>query len=146
MIEKVEDIQMKTLKLAGLVLCAFLILTLPASAEGHFRRGVAVGPAWGWYSPYYYAPFGWYGYYGPYPYYRSNMGELKLKTNVKDADVYINGAYAGKAVKLKSMWLRPDKYNIEIRAQGYAAYFQQIYLLPGKTMQMKVDLAAAPRL
>jgi PEGA domain len=139
---------MRNLKFAGLVLGALLIITLPASAAGHFSRGIVVGPrwgSWGWYNPYFYAPYGWYGYYGPYPVYRSNMGELKLKTNVKDADVYIDGAYAGKASKLKSMWLRPAKYNIEIRAPGYAPYIQQVYLLPGKTMHIKADLGAEPR-
>ena len=80
-----------------------------------------VGPAfayYGWYNPYFYARYEWYGPYEVYPMY-SNTGELKLKTNVKDADVYINNAYAGKAAKLKTMWLRPDAYNLEVRAAGY---------------------------
>jgi hypothetical protein len=145
---KVEDKSMRSLKVAGLVLGAFLIMTLPASAAVGFRGGIVLGPAfgpWGWYSPFFYGPYGWYGSYGLYPAYYSNAGELKLKTNVKDADVYINGAYAGKAAKLKSMWLRPDAYNLEIRAAGYAPYAERIYLMPGKTRQVKAELVAAPK-
>ena len=146
MVGKVEDKSMRNLKVAGLILVAFLIMMLPASAAGRFRGGgIVVAPAfssWGWYNPYFYAP---YGSYGPNPAFYSNLSELKLKTNVKDADVYINGAYAGKAAKLKTMWLRPDAYNLEVRAAGYSAYTERIYLLPGKTMQVKVDFIAAPK-
>ncbi len=134
---------MRNLRIAGLVLSAFLVVTLPASAAIRFRGGIVAGPAfgeWGWYSPFY-GPYGWYGPYTPYPAYYSDAGRLELKTNVKDADVYINGAYAGKVAKLKSMWLRPDAYNIEIRAAGYAPYAERIYLLAGKTTQVKAELA-----
>ncbi len=134
---------MKSLKVAGLVVGAFLVMTLPASAAVRFRGGIVAGPAFGpcaWYSPFYYGSYGWYG---PYPAYHANAGELKLKTNVKSADVYINGAYAGKASKLKSMWLRPDAYNLEIRAPGYASYAERLYVVPGKTIRVNVDLVPA---
>lgn len=136
---------MRSLKVAGLVLGAFLIVTLPASAAVRFRGGFVVGPAfgpWGLYAPYAYGP---YGFYEAYPGYYATAGELKLKTNVKDADVYINGAYAGKAAKLKSIWLRPDAYSIEIRAAGYAPYAERIYLLAGKSWQVKADLVPVPK-
>jgi len=139
---------MRHLRVAGWVFGAFLIMTLPASAAVRFWGGIVVGPAfgaWGLYNPFFYGPYGWDGPYEPYPAYYSNAGELKLKTNVKDADVYINGAYAGKAAKLKSIWLRPDAYNIEIRAAGYAPYAERIYLLAGKSWQVKADLVAAPK-
>jgi hypothetical protein len=148
LVGKIEVKLMRGFKVAGLVFGAFLMMTLPASAAGRFRGGIAVGPAfssWGWHNPYLYAPYGWYGSYGPYLSYYSSLGELKLKTNVKDADVYLNGAYAGKAAKLKTMWLRPDSYNLEVRAAGYAPYAERIYLMPGKTMKVNVDFSAAPK-
>jgi hypothetical protein len=136
---------MKTLKFAGLLLVASMMLALPASAHGRFGGGVVVVPSFGaWYYPY----WGPYGVYGPYPVYPgvySGAAELKLATNVKDADVFINGAYAGKAAKLKTMWLRPDTYNIEIRAPGYAPYYERVYLVPGKTMHIDATLTSAPR-
>ena len=138
---------MKTLKITGLLLAAAMIMTLPASAHGRFGGGVVVVPsigAWNWYYPY----FGPYGAYGPYPVYQgvsSGAGELKLTTNVKDADVFINGAYAGKASKLKTMWLRPDTYNLEVRAPGHAPYSERIYVVPGKTMRVDALLPSAPQ-
>jgi len=144
---KVEDKSMRNVKAAGLVLGAWLIMALPAGAALRFGGGIVVGPAfgyYGWYTPYFYAPYWWYGPYGAYPMY-SNASELKLKTNVKDADVYINGAYAGKAAKLKTMWLRPDVYTLEVRAPGYAPYSERIYLVPGKISEVKADLVATPR-
>jgi hypothetical protein len=136
---------MKILKVAGLLLATTLILTLPASAYGRFGGGVVVFPSIGaWYYPY----FGPYGLYGAYPVYQgvySGAAELKLKTNVKDADVFINGAYAGKASKLKTIWLRPDTYTLEIRASGYAPYSERVYMLPGKTMHVDAKLTSDPQ-
>ncbi len=133
---------MKRLKVAGLVLAALLMLTLPASAAGRFGRGFYVRPAigfWGgWYDPFFYD---WYGPYWSYPAYAVNEGQLKVKTNVKNADVFINGAFAGKAGKLKSMWLRPDAYNIEVRAPGYTKYAERVYVVPGKTIKVDAELA-----
>ena len=107
--------QMKWILVLLLVFGFTLTSTLPASAAVGFRGGFVVGPPirpWGWYAPYY----GPYGFYGPYVY--SNAGEVKLDTKEKDAEVFINGAYAGTAGKLKSMWMRPGSYELEIRARG----------------------------
>jgi hypothetical protein len=149
---------MRSLKIAGLVLGALLFVVLPASAAGRFpgaagrfRGGIVVAPSFslrGWYGPY-----SWYGpyAYGPflpyesYPMAYSNVGEVKLKTNVKDADVFINGAFAGKAAKLKSMSLPPATYDLEVRATGYAPFTSRIYVVPGKTLHVEADLTVAPK-
>jgi hypothetical protein len=147
---KVEDKSMRSLKVAGLVLGAFLVMTLPASAAVRFRGGIVIVPAyraWGWYNPFFFGPYGWYGAYGPYgpyPAYHSNAGELKLKTNVKDADVYINDALAGKASQLKTMWLQPAAYDILVRAPGYAPFTERLFIVAGKTTEVTANLAAAP--
>ncbi len=136
---------MKTLKITGLLL-AVLLIALPASAHGRFGGRVIAGPgfgAWNWYYPY----WGWYGVYGPpyavYPDIHAGSGEVKLTTNVKDADVFINGAFAGKASKLKSVWLRPDTYNLEVRAPGYASFSQRVYVVQGKSMRINAQLTLA---
>ena len=134
---------MKKLMVAGLVLGACLAITLPATARGghfgggHFGGGIGIAPSFGlgWYDPYYYG--GMYGPYEVYPSVHSNKGEIQLKTNVKDAEVFINGAFAGKAGKLKSMWLRPDTYSLEVRAPGSAPYTQRIYVVEGKTIKLE---------
>jgi hypothetical protein len=97
---------------------------------------------WGWHDPFFYGRLGPYGFYPPYPAVYANTGEVKLSTNVKDAEVFINGAFAGKAAKLKTMWLNPDAYNLEVRAPGYATYTTRIYVVPGKTLQVHAELTA----
>jgi hypothetical protein len=69
------------------------------------------------YGPFGYYPYGWSyasllwnpfwpGYPALLPHlaYSSDKGEIKLTTDLKNADVYIDGAYAGSAFRLKSMW------------------------------------------
>ncbi len=149
---------MKGLKVGLVMLGVFLLTALPVSAAGRFhdrdhdgfRGGIIVRPFFGprfFYSPFFYGPYGWsgpYGYYGAYPGYHSNAGKLKLKTNVKDADVYLNGAFAGKAEDLKSIWLRPGEYNLEVSADGYQTLTQKIYVVRGKTLKLDVDLQPGP--
>jgi hypothetical protein len=140
---KVEIKVMRKLIGVGLVLGACLAMTLTASADGRMHGRIFVGPgfgSFGGYDPYFYSPF------GPYEFYTDvhpNAGQVQLKTNVKDADVYINGAYAGKAGKLKSMWLRSDTYSLEIRAPGARPYTQKIYVIPGKTIKVEAYFSTA---
>src|SRR6266571_6888937 len=103
-----------------LLIIAVAVMTLApisASAAGY----VVVGrpyyggfyrPFWG---PYWGPAYG--GYYGGY-YAYPNSGEIKLDTKVKDAQVFINGAYAGTTHENKTMHLRPGSYTIEIREFG----------------------------
>jgi hypothetical protein len=138
---------LKTILLTVVVLGTLLFTAEPLSAHGHFHGGVIIGPAfhpWGWYSPFYYGAYGFYGpyeFYAPFGYYGyPNAGQVKLQTNVKDAQVFINSAYAGTAGKLKSMWLRPNSYDLVIRAPGHAQFAQRIYVLPGKTLHVHANL------
>lgn len=128
---------------AFVVMLGFLlILAVPASARGRFRGGFYGGyPGWGWYSPFYYGP-----YYGPYygGMYQ-NSGEIKLDTEVKDADVLINGAYAGTSGKMKSFRLRPGTYDLEIRAPGRTRYAEKVYVVAGKTLHIHPELRVEDR-
>ena len=115
-----------------------LLLMAPLAASAHV--GIFVGPrfGWGWYSPYW-GPYP-YGYYG-YGYYGAPAtGAVKFDTSVKDADVYINGAYAGTVGKLKTVNLRPGSYDIEVRAPGRTQFDEKIYVAAGKTLHLNPDL------
>ncbi len=116
-----------------------LILTMPAEARGRIVGGFFYGPAypgWGWYSPYYYGP-----YSGPYYMgINQNSGEIKLDTDVRDADILVNGAYAGTTGKLKSFRLHPGTYDLEIRAPGRAPYAEKVYVVAGKTLHIRPEL------
>ncbi len=95
-----------------------------------------------WYDPFYYDPFYYprYSYYGPTAIYHRDEGEVKLDTKMKDALVYVDGAYAGTAGKLKTMWLRSGKHDVEIRTPYGATYDQQVYVMNGKTVHVRPDL------
>src|SRR6266849_7673946 len=120
----------------GLLILLGAIMTLaPMSASAAVRGYVVVGRPYypGWYAPYwgpYWGPA--YGGYYAYP----NSGEVKLDTKVKDASVFINGAYAGTTHQNKSMHLRPGSYNIEIREGGETTFAEQIYVVAGKTLHL----------
>lgn len=98
---------------------------------------------YGLYSPYFYDPF-FYGmaFHPGYFYgfgYQASMGEVKVQSPDRDAWVYIDGALAGKADKLKTMWLEPGRYNLEVKSGTHTAA-QRIYVLSGKTLKVTPDM------
>jgi PEGA domain len=120
-----------------LILVAALVTLVPMSASAAVRGFVVVGRPYygGWYSPF------WGPYWGPaYGGYYANSGEVKLDTKVKDAQVFINGAYAGTTHQNKSMYLRPGSYNIEIREAGRTQYAERVYVVAGKTLHLHPEL------
>jgi PEGA domain len=123
-----------------LIVSVAFIAMLPMTVLARGRVGVFVGPGFG---PYGYG-YGWYGPYGMSPYgpygLAPNAGEVKLDTNIKDADVFINGSYAGTTGQLKTMIMRPGNYNIAIRAAGRVPFQEQIFVVAGKTMKLRPDL------
>jgi hypothetical protein len=124
----------------GLLILAAALMTLaPVSAPAAVRGFVTVGPSF--YGGYY-RPFGgpyWGPVYGGY-YARPNAGEVKLDTKVKDAGVFINGAYAGTTHQNKSMYLRAGTYNIEIREAGNTRYAEKVFVVAGKTLHLHPEL------
>jgi hypothetical protein len=123
--------------------------------------GIFVGVGYSRYSGYGYYPWRYYpGLWGPWPYYSwgwydpwfihpgyysgfargGNMGEIKLKAEPRHAEVYIDGAYAGAVADLKSMWLEPGAYNLEIRDDS-RAFRRRVYVLSGKTLRIDAELA-----
>jgi hypothetical protein len=117
----------------GLLVLAVALMTLaPMSASAAVRvflGGGYYGPFWG---PY------WGPYYG-YAYY-PNSGEVKLDTKVKDAAVFLNGAYAGTTHDNKTMHLRPGTYHIEIKEGGNTQYAENIFVTAGKTIHIHPGL------
>ena len=102
------------------------------------------GPAWWrpvpasfypyWGSPYFFSPFIHPGYFTGFAY-QPSLGEVKLKAEQKNAAVFLNGAYAGTAGKLKSMWLEPGTYELSLQ-EGSWSFAQKIYVLSGKTLKI----------
>ena len=97
---------------------------------------------WPFYSPFYdfYLPMYYPGYFG---YGRGDlMGEIKLRVEPPNAQVYVDGAYAGKADRLKTIWLAPGAYNLELKADQHS-FQKRIYVLTGKTLKIDADLTVA---
>ena len=123
-------------KLMMICITAAVMLAPLAAYARPGRIYVAPSFGWGGYSPY------WGGY--PYPYgdyyYAPTTGAVKFDTKVKDAEVYIDGAYAGTVGKLKTMYLRPGSYDIEVRAPGRTQFAKKVYVAAGKTLHLNPDL------
>lgn len=133
--------------LLGIAAAALMMLVpASASARGFGGRVVIGGPFIGgyWGGPY------WGGYWGPYGYAYSpywgpgyafpRSGEVKLDTKVKDAQVFINGAFAGTTQEAKKMHLRPGSYDIQIREGGQTQFDQKVYVAAGQTLHLHPGL------
>jgi hypothetical protein len=121
-----------------LVLAAAAMMLAPVSASA---ARVFIGGG-GFYAPYwgpYWAPYGYAAPYYAEGYYPSS-GEVKLDTKVKDAGVYINGAYAGTTHDNKTMHLRPGTYQLEIKQGGATRYSEKVIVAAGKTIHINPGL------
>ena len=103
---------------------------------------------WG-FGPWYWAP-GWYGYsYGHGPYGSSyDFGRIKLKVQPRDAEVLVDGRYAGtvddfdgvfQALKLESRG-----YKIEIRKPGFETLVFDVHVQPDRTITYRAEMKAIP--
>jgi PEGA domain len=121
--------------------------------------GYSSGPYYGPYGYYPYGPYGlypgdwvyssWYPMWGGYPYYapgsfayNSGRGEVRLTADPKVAEVYIDGAYAGTADRLKSMWLDPGAYDLTVSAKDRESFHQRVYVLSGKSLKITAKLGS----
>ena len=120
---------------AGMTLTALLGMAPGLTAAPRFygpRTIYYAGPRYRWY------PEPWYGtrVYFPPPI----TGELKIKTEDKDARVYVDGGYLGVAHHLKKFDLRPGKHDIELRdAHGNTLYKETVAIVPGHTTEFDAE-------
>ena len=81
----------------------------------------------------------------PYPYayapdyMAENFGYVKIKTERKDASVYVDGGFADRVEKAKKFALRPGTHDIELRdSDGRSLFRERVAVLVGKTTELKV--------
>jgi len=72
--------------------------------------------------------------------YAEDKGEVKLTADPKTAQVYIDGAYAGKADQLRIMWLDSGAYDLSLSAKGRVGFHQRIYVLSRKSLRISAKL------
>ena len=135
--------------------------------------GYYVYDPWSWYAGYGdagYSSYGWGGYYGsrwggnygggygggydgggygayggPYGW---SIGGVRFKVNLKDAEVYVDGYYAGIVDDFDGLWqqLRLDDggYHIEVRKPGMDTLTFDVRVQPGRTITYRGEMTATP--
>ena len=118
------------MKKLTLMLAGAMIAMAPLGASAAVRVFVG-GPAFG------------YGFYGPVPYWGpgyytaySNSGTVKIDSKAKDAEVFVNGSYAGLVKDNHTMHLRQGNYTIEVRHAGETTFSENVYVTAGKTLHI----------
>ena len=136
-----------------LLMPAFLMaaaLLLPSSASAQHRgprvsaqATVVVGTPY-YYRPYWYDP--WYPYWYPSPYYYGagyydNSSSLRLQVTPRQAEVFIDGYFAGVVDDFdgtfQRLQLEPGEHELQLFLPGYRAINQRIYLQPRSTFRVK---------
>src|SRR3989442_2493058 len=83
-------------------------------------------------------PFFAYPYAYPPDYMAANFGYVKIKTDRKDASVYVDGGFADKVEKAKKFALRPGNHEIELRdSDGRTLYREKVAVTVGKTTELR---------
>ena len=69
---------------------------------------------------------------------RATAGKVKVDTKAKDAEVYVDGGYAGRVKDLGTFPLKAGAHDIELRdPNGQSFYQQHIDVIAGKTINIK---------
>jgi len=121
--------------------------TSQADAQGRGRHGRPIVVVSGYYAgPFWDEP--WFGpQWGPYPYpYRFANADSAVKLEVKprEAEVYVDGYYAGIVDDFDGVFQRlrvpPGEHDIEIYLDGYRTVHQKVYLTPDNTFTIKYTM------
>jgi hypothetical protein len=102
-----------------------------------------------WFSPYA-SPF-WYGagypfYPSPYAYggfggFYDFASSLRLQVSPREAEVYIDGYYAGNVDNFDGVFqrlrLEPGEHELQLFMPGHRPFTQKIYLQPGSTFRVR---------
>jgi hypothetical protein len=135
-----------------LAVIALVASATTTEAQGRRRgRGSRVVVVGGYYAnPFFYDPFfadPWYGYqypWHPYGYGYGPEASVRLEVSPKEAEVYIDGYYAGVVDDFDGAFQRlrvePGEHEIEIYLEGYRPFSQKVYLTPDKTFKIRHTL------
>ena len=113
---------------------------------GGFHLGYLAYSPWGWTPAFYGNP---YGYYGGYYQARGwDIGSVRLKVKPRDAEVYVDGYFAGHVDDFdgvfQSLRLDSGAYRIEIRKPGYEPLYFDVRVQPDRTITYRGDMRATP--
>lgn len=119
---------------------------------GPYGYGYSLG--YFYYSPWGFGPWywpGWYGYGYGHGHYSSSgydLGRVKLKVKPRDAEVLVDGYYAGTVDDFDGIFqaLKLDTrgYKIEIRKPGFETLVFDVHVQPDRTITYRADMKAIP--
>ena len=109
-----------------------LVGAMSVSAQPRFRGAVVVVPRAHFYRPFVYDPFWgpWYPYGYAYPYSVRPAGEVRTEVTPKDAEVYVDGYFAGHANDFDGVFHRlhvtPGGHSITFHLDGFRTVSEDI--------------------
>ena len=119
----------------------------PSTAHAQGRRGrVVIAGGFG-YRPFFYDPF-----WGPYPYYGygaypiagSAAGGVRVLATPKQAEVYVDGFYAGVVDDFDGTFQRlhmtPGGHAFTLHLEGYRTVTRNIYVTPDDTFKLQLSM------
>lgn len=100
--------------------------------------GLGLGGYYGYSDP-------WGGWYDPYPVSGYDYdGSLKLKVSPRQAEVYVDGYFAGSVDDYDGLFQRlrlvPGPHRIEVRLDGYESLSFDVRIQPNRTVTYKGDM------
>ncbi|HEY7190910.1 MAG TPA: PEGA domain-containing protein [Vicinamibacterales bacterium] len=131
-----------------IAMTAVLTLAAATTASAQPRRGaVVVVPRGEIVQPFFYNPFWgpWPAYGYGYPYVVRPQTDIRTHVTPKDADVYVDGYYAGRAADFdgvfKKLHVVPGGHAITLYMPGFRTTTQEVYVRPDSTFKMDVTMA-----
>ena len=118
------------------------------SYYGGLHVGYLAYSPWGWTPAFYGYPYSYGAGYG-YGYGRGyDMGSLKIKVSPRDAEVYVDGYFAGHVDDFdgifQSLKLETGGYRIEVRKPGYETLHFDVHVQPDRTITYRGVLRPTP--
>ena len=101
-----------------------------------FYWGAYWGPYWGGGYPYYYGG----PYYGYGPYYYDNSGSARLQISPREAQVYVDGYFAGVVDNfdgnLQRLNVESGEHELQFHLQGYRPFSIKVLFVRGRTVKI----------
>ena len=117
--------------------------------DGGLHLGYLAYSPWGWTPAFYGYPYGYGGGHG-YGYRASGFetGSVKIKVKPRDAQVYVDGYYAGEVDDfdgfLQSLQLDLGGHRIEVRKDGFETLQFDVHVQPDRTITFRGEMEATP--
>ena len=108
-----------------------------------------VVPRVGVFHPYFYDPLWrpWYPWYGP-PIVVESSADIRTDVTPKDAQVYVDGYYAGRASDFdgafKRLHVMPGGHAVTLYLEGFRTVTEDVYVRPDSTFKIDMSMQRLP--